>query len=272
MATDAGMTAFHRSDVNDCLRDVLNAYGLYLQSAGSTKALSDAEGGWFTDTGLKALCQEADPSSEHPRKFEELFGCDVSQPHYGFTSWDDFFVRQFRPGVRPTAHPDDDTVIVSVCESRPLTLAHGAKLHDDFWLKGQPYSLADMLGGEQYAKAFAGGTVYHAFLSPLSYHRWHAPVSGTVHKVVRIPGTYFAQNRYNGFDSGDPDPCAPQKSQRYISHIATRSIMFLDADNQDIGIMAIVLVGMAEVSSCEWLVGEGAHVMKGQEIGMVSST
>jgi len=27
---------------------------------------------------------------------------------------------------------------------------------------------------------FVGGTVYQAFLSALNYHRWHAPVAGTI--------------------------------------------------------------------------------------------
>ena len=49
--------------------------------------------------------------------FVDDFVCDPSQPHYGFTSWDDFFTRQFRPNVRPVASPDDNKVIVNACES-----------------------------------------------------------------------------------------------------------------------------------------------------------
>jgi phosphatidylserine decarboxylase len=38
---------------------------------------------------------------------------------------------------------------------------------------------------------FVGGTVYQAFLSTLAYHHWHAPVSGKIVDIYKIPGTYF---------------------------------------------------------------------------------
>ena len=41
---------------------------------------------------------------------------------------------------------------------------------DQFWLKGQYYSLGDMLNYDELAEQFYGGTVYQAFLSALSYH------------------------------------------------------------------------------------------------------
>ncbi len=35
-----------------------------------------------------------------------------------------------------------------------------------------------MLDNDPLVDKFVGGTIYQAFLSALSYHRWHAPVSG----------------------------------------------------------------------------------------------
>ena len=55
--------------------------------------------------------------------FVDEFKCDPSQPYYGFTSWDNFFTRQFRDGQRPIASPGDDAVIVNACESAPYRLA-----------------------------------------------------------------------------------------------------------------------------------------------------
>ena len=54
------------------------------------------------------------------KNFKEEFKCDPSQPHWGFTSWNDFFTREFRPDVRPVANPDNNKVIVNACESAPL--------------------------------------------------------------------------------------------------------------------------------------------------------
>lgn len=42
-----------------------------------------------------------------------------------------------------------------------------------------------MLAHDKLAEQFVGGTVYQAFLSALSYHRWHSPVSGKIVKAGR---------------------------------------------------------------------------------------
>ena len=118
------------------------------------------------------------------------------------------------------------------------------QLRDRFWIKAQPYALQFMLGNDPRAKLFAGGTVYQAFLSALTYHRWHAPVSGRVVKTCVIPGTYYSETRSVGYD-----PLAPNDSQGYISEIATRAVIYIEADNPDIGLMCFVAIGMAEVST-----------------------
>ena len=89
-------------------------------------------------------------------------------------------------GYQPWPHsgPDDNSVIVNACESAPLAIKWDVPADDQFWLKGQCYSMNDMLKGDELAHTFFGGCVYQAYLSALSYHRWNAPVSGTVVKVV----------------------------------------------------------------------------------------
>ncbi|KAH0256843.1 hypothetical protein KCU91_g16721, partial [Aureobasidium melanogenum] len=56
--------------------------------------------------------------------------------------------------------------------------------------------------------------------------------------------------------------------QGYLSALATRAIIFIEADNPAIGLMAFIGIGMDEVSTCEITVKEGDHVKKGQETGM----
>lgn len=205
-------------------------------------------------------------------KFEEMFICDPSAPHYGYKSWDDFFTRQLRPDARPLAEPDDDAVVVNACESKVYNLAHDVKLRDKFFVKGQPYSIIDMLGFDALAQGFAGGTVYQAFLSALSYHRWHAPVSGTVRRAFVQEGTYFSEPLFEG--TGDPtthgeiDVKGLGLAQGYLSSLATRAIIFIEADNTDIGLMAFVGIGMDEVSTCDITVKEGEKVKKGDQLGM----
>ena len=120
--------------------------------------------------------QVANAPYETSYSFADFYDCDQEAKHYGFKSWDDFFTRELRDGVRPIASPEDDSVIANACESKVFNVARNVKLRDKFWIKGQPYSVLDMLAHDELSDDFAGGTIYQAFLSALSYHRWHSPV------------------------------------------------------------------------------------------------
>ena len=253
MATTGGWAGFVNDKVNAHLKAILDEWAVFLQSYDSTVVLNDdPKKGWFGDDAKKAM-----PT------FVQDFECDPSKPHYGFKSWDDFFTRKFKEGVRPVAEPDNDAVIVNACESAPYRLTHNVQLRDKFWIKAQPYALQFMMDNDPFAEQFVGGTIYQAFLSALSYHRWHAPVSGRVVKTKLIEGTYYSQALSEGHD-----PAGPDYSQGYISEIATRGLIFIEADNPDIGLMCFMAIGMAEVSTCDIRVYEGQHVKKGQELGM----
>lgn len=145
-------------------------------------------------------------------------------------------------------------------------------MRDKFWNKGQPYSISDMLAHDPLAKQFDGATVYQAFLSALSYHRWHSPVSGTIKKAYVVDGTYFSEPLWEGL--GDPsarheiEQAGITTGQGYIVQLAVRAIIFIEADNPDIGLMAFIGIGMDEVSTCDITVKEGQHVKKGDETGM----
>lgn len=225
-------------------------------------------------------------------KFQEMFVCDPTAKFHGYKSWDgkrfygaevgnaahvltialpDFFTRKVHDKARPVASPDDDNVIANACESKVFNIQRDAQLRDRFFAKGQPYSVLDMLAHDPLAQQFAGATVYQAFLSALSYHRWHSPVSGTIRRAFVQDGTYFSEPLFEGV--GDPnnkdiDTGGISVGQGYLSSMATRGIIFIDADNPAIGLMAFIAIGMDEVSSVDITVKEGQHVKKGDELGM----
>jgi phosphatidylserine decarboxylase len=280
MATLFGYDVFSNALVNQQFKKILNFWSKFLVSADSRYVLiqddpaSDAIA-WLSPPAQAEMVPVATQALGSPNPlsptatFADIFNCNPSDQYYGYQSWDDFFTRTFRDGVRPVSEPENDNVIVNACESAPLAITPNAKLSDLFWLKGQPYSLENMLDFDDYAPQFEGGTVYQAFLSALSYHRWHSPVSGTIKKAFVVNGTYYLENLSQGFrNPSGPDLSAPNNSQPFLTSVATRGVIFIEADNPLIGLMAVVPVGMAEVSSCQITVEPGQHVNKGDQLGM----
>ncbi|KAF9948814.1 hypothetical protein BGZ72_009338 [Mortierella alpina] len=278
MGTPSGYAAFLDPDINAMLKKVLNAWGEFLKSPRSTYVLDDSPNCWFCPPGRKGVTNVANvgvKAGQQPRllTFEELFVCDPSAPHHGYASWDDYFTRQFREGVRPVASPRDDNVIVNACESQPFCVRRDVKARNKFWLKHQPYSVLDMLAHDELAHQFEGGTVYQAFLTSLSYHRWHSPVSGHITKAYVVDGTYYSEPLFEGVDgptkkNHETELATDQPAQGYMTATATRALIFIQADNPVIGLVAFIGVGMVEVSTCDITVQEGDHVKKGDEIGM----
>ncbi len=265
MATTGGFAGFLNDKVNRQLEKILNQWGRFLKSKRSCYVLTEDPTGWFGDPamirmmfGLKS--GDAKLARKARKKFVKTFVCDRKKDHWGFKSWDKFFLRKFRKGVRPVA-PGDDSVVVNACESAPYKIGYSVKRRDNFWIKSQPYSLEHMLAGH-HVDEFEGGTVYQAFLSALSYHCWQSPVSGKVVEIHQIPGTYYSETLAEGFD-----PAGPNDSQGYITEVATRALVFIEADNPEIGLMCFMAVGMAEVSSCDVMVSEGDTVKKGGDLG-----
>ncbi|WP_297817567.1 phosphatidylserine decarboxylase family protein [uncultured Lactobacillus sp.] len=266
MATKAGYVFFMNPKINEKLRDILNYWGKYLQTPASTYVLNTSKNGWLSDYALNEMSHVADGDN-----FTTIFQCKSSDPeqHLGFTSWDNFFTRLFNPGIRPVQDPDDPDSIANACESAPFRIARDLPMKAKFWIKGQPYSLMDLLHNDPWTSKFEGGTLYQAFLSALSYHRWNSPVSGTIVKAYNLPGSYYSESLYQGFENErGADPVAANDSQAFLTATATRGVIFIKADNPKIGLMCFVAVGMSEVSSDEITVRVGQHVNKGDQLGM----
>ena len=105
MATNAGFAAFLNNKVNS-FKSILNYWGKFLSSSASCYVLTDhPRRGWFGRDAMQAM-----------PNFVQEFQCKPNEKHYGFTSWDDFFTREFRDGIRPVASPDDDSIVVNACE------------------------------------------------------------------------------------------------------------------------------------------------------------
>jgi phosphatidylserine decarboxylase len=133
-----------------------------------------------------------------------------------YTSWNDFFARELVIDTatrtipsRPVTMPDRDYVISSPtdCIMNPLVQVlteHGRVIRRQYLhnplqydtvldVKGIPLSMAQLLQGVDPAlrSTFVGGSGLACILMPNTYHRFHAPVSGTIrHADVVVSGAY----------------------------------------------------------------------------------
>ncbi|KAI2773986.1 Phophatidylserine decarboxylase-domain-containing protein [Daldinia loculata] len=296
MATPSGYAFFLKADVNEKFKNILNTWktNILVTEVSRDLVLTKELNGWFCEEALDFLTKDSNPRRESdPIPFDVLFKCDKDDPHYGFASWDDFFTRSFRnmDVDRPVEEKEDEYWVVTSCESKIFSMQREVKKLDSFWLKGQPYSVKEMVVGpgdsefsDDTVDKFVGGTVYQAFLKATSYHRWHSPVKGKVVYAKVIDGTLFSEPPINGFynpnddPEHEPDPSGPDSSQGYITHVATRAVYLIDTEGPA-GLVGAVYVGMADVSTCEIgakfkglekqvALTEGVEVEKGEEIGM----
>ncbi len=251
MCMPSGYALFRDQAFNAQLKRVLNYWCGFLSGPYSRTHLNAGPDGWLSAEAI-----------EKTRLMEFL--CDPNEPYWGFASWNSFFTRQFKPGARPVADPHDPKVIVNACEASPYAIRHGVRLHDQFWIKAQPYSLQEIFTASQprIAQRFVGGSIYQAFLSAFNYHRWHAPVSGTITHAYLIDGTYYSDVEAEG-----EDPGGLNHSQGYTTAVAARAVVVIDSDDTALGAVACIFVGMAEVSSCVIEAMPGQHIDKGDELG-----
>lgn len=259
--TDFGRTFFALEEVNKHLFNIYADYAKLLDSPESLLWLNDdPKHGWLSEAALKRV------------NYDD-FICDTTKPHYGFESWHAWFDREIKESARPF-NPTATEEILNNSEHYPnfKMPVENVQWHDKFWLKDQNYSLAEMFGADamppseaQYFKDhFENGTVYQGFLNPWCYHRWRSPVSGVIEKCYKVGNSYYAGNPSLSYHLAE----SYIASQPLLTMTSVRQIYVIRADNPNIGRVAIIEIGMAEVSGIDNRVKEGDRIEKGALLGM----
>ena len=127
--------------------------------------------------------------------FVRTYGVDLSEadvPRDGFRTFDQFFTRKLRAGVRLI--DADSSALVSPADGRLDDLGEITPT-GQLIVKGHAYTAADLLGDAEAAANYEGGHYFIVYLSPRDYHRVHAPTCGSVQYVRYVPGTLFPVNR-----------------------------------------------------------------------------
>ncbi len=141
-------------------------------------ALASHQGGALTQAVIK--------------RFIRHYRVDMSEAQdadpAAYATFNDFFTRALRPGVRPLA----DSALLCPVDG---ALSQMGPIQDGriFQAKGHDYSAAELLGGDEaLAATFRDGRFATIYLSPRDYHRVHMPCAGTLRQMIHVPGDLFS--------------------------------------------------------------------------------
>lgn len=190
--------------------------------------------------GMHALARSRNPAVRNLilgtvlRAYPQIDMHEALQPDpYAYASFNAFFTRELRPGVRPIA--DDAHALVSpvdgaISQLGPTTAGQLLQA------KGMQYSCAGLLADGPSAARYLGGSFACIYLAPYNYHRIHMPCDGVLRATRYVPGHLFSVNAATA--RAVPDLFA--RNERVVC----------DFDTDD-GPLCMVLVGALFVGSIE---------------------
>ena len=168
-------------------------------------------------------------------KVYRLNMAEAVQPDpFAYRSFNEFFTRALRPGVRPIA-PEPEAIVSPV----DGTVSQCGEIEGDLLIqaKGHYYSLQELLAGDAEAVAtYSGGRFACIYLAPYNYHRIHMPYGGTVRDNVYVPGELFSVNA---------------ATARAVPRVFARNERLICDFTTPLGRMAVILVGALFVGSIE---------------------
>ncbi|KAJ0414808.1 phosphatidylserine decarboxylase-domain-containing protein [Aspergillus carlsbadensis] len=188
---------------------------------------------------------------------------DYIEPRGGWRTFNEFFARHVKPGRRPIASIGDPSVVTSPADFEFKEI-HRITPESTVVTKGLVWPLAQMFADSPYKDRFANGVWLHGFLDVDDYHRVHTPVAGKVLETRIIPGQNYMLVEANSTrgEHGFTKLYIPNKTGYQFCQ--SRGLVILDTGA---GLVAILPVGMAIVSSVVLTAEVGANLHKGEELG-----
>jgi phosphatidylserine decarboxylase len=152
---------------------------------------------------------------------------------FSYRSFNEFFTRALRAGVRPLEGGERDLVSpVDGTLSQIGTVRDGQLLQ----AKGLHYGADALLADEAAARRYDGGGFACIYLAPYDYHRIHMPLAGRLTATRYVPGRLFSVNA---------------ATARTVAGLFTRNERVVCEFESALGPLAVVLVGALFVGSIE---------------------
>ncbi|ANE46113.1 phosphatidylserine decarboxylase [Paenibacillus swuensis] len=184
-------------------------------------------------------------------KFAQMYGIrieDAEKALYEYASLNDFFTRRLKPGLRPLA--EDTAALISPVDARITGMGvidNGSLLN----VKGQDYTLEELLHFSPRSESYKHGFYYVLYLSPTDYHRIHTPVAGEMVETEHIPGKVYPVNEFG---------------LRHMKRVLSRNERLISYIRHNRGEVAVVKVGAMNVSSIKYADPGLQEFERGQEL------
>ena len=193
---------------------------------------------------------------------------EYSRPRGGWKSFNQIFGRHYKPGFRPVAAVADNSIIVSPADA---TFGGQWEIRSDsnVTVKKLNWKIEELLADSPYKQRFENGIFCHSYLGPTDYHRQHAPASGRVLEARVIQGQVYLEVEAKPLDD-QPTKHGLHLKRNYNSldgtgyqFAQTRGLIVLETS---VGLIAVLPIGMCQVSSVIITAEVGVMLRKGEEI------
>lgn len=164
------------------------------------------------------------------RRFIRKYGVNIQEAMLqnpdDFKNFNDFFIRQLKPALRPIML--DNKMIISPVDGCVRQMGH--VIHGKiFNAKGHFFTLYELLGGNlERSVPFLQGTYANLYLAPRDYHCVHMPYTGALISMIYVPGKLFP---------------VKESSVKAIPSLFSQNERLVLVFDTAIGPMAMVLVG-----------------------------
>ena len=188
--------------------------------------------------GYVAQCENQMIKKQFIHRFAKHYQVNMDEAEQSnldeYPNFNAFFTRALMTSARPIdSHTDRVISPADGVISQIGKISSGEIIQ----AKGMHYSALSLLGGDAVdAEPFLNGDFATIYLAPKDYHRLHMPISGTLTKMIHIPGRLFSVN---------------PTTADFVPNLFARNERIVAIFNTAIGPMALVLVGAMIVASIE---------------------
>ncbi|MEK3733652.1 MULTISPECIES: archaetidylserine decarboxylase [Paenibacillus] len=165
-----------------------------------------------------------------------------------YRSLNEFFSRRLKIGMRSI----DDTQSAMVSPVDATITAQGLiQAGTIVNVKGQDYTIAELLNHSPRIEHYINGYVFVLYLSPTDYHRIHSPVTGVQTESEHLKGKVYPVNDF---------------AMTHIRSVLSRNERLITYIAHEFGEVAVVKVGAMNVSSIQYVSDEVKQWQIGDEL------